>query len=108
MSVRSVNLLIKVKCCDPHIFAEGGSGRHGEDDDQEPVGPPRQQPATRGGTLRTRVFWRSSRVAMDPSPGQVREISGNDPCLNGNWTSVLHWTLAGIEPKPCLFHCNLR
>ena len=48
MSVRSVNLLIEVKCCDPHIFAEGGSGRHGEDDDQEPVRPPRQQPPPRG------------------------------------------------------------
>ena len=30
------------------LVTEGGPGRHGEDDDQEPVRPPRQQPPPRG------------------------------------------------------------
>ena len=87
MSVRSVNLFIEVKCCDPHIFAEGGSGRHGEDDDQEPVGPPRQQPPPRGLPARPRpppaLAGGQARARAQPRP-LGREQAGPDSCGAGH------------------------
>ena len=66
-------VLIKQFFMEVVYISEGVSVRHGASPGEEPVGPPRQQPATRGGTLRTRVSAALARLQARAGAG-VRPV----------------------------------